>query len=78
MTDTHLASSEFGVKDTPKVKKRKPIPKEFPIRLNLNITPAMAESLGRLHTRLRLKEATIGRLAIMHYLAANDPHYRET
>jgi hypothetical protein len=52
-------------------------PSEFPIRLGLNITPAMATSLERLRRRLRLKEAVIGRLALMHYLAAQDPQYRE-
>jgi hypothetical protein len=52
-------------------------PPEFPVRLGLNITPAMAESLKRLRRRLRLKEAVIGRLALMHYLATNDPQYRE-
>jgi hypothetical protein len=37
----------------------------------------MAESLERLHRRLRLKEAVIARLALMSYLAQNDPQYRE-
>jgi hypothetical protein len=50
---------------------------EFPIRLGLNITPAMAESLKRMRRRLRLKEAVIGRLALMSYLAQNDREYRE-
>jgi hypothetical protein len=58
-------------------KKRNSPPSEFPIRLGLNITPAMAASLERLRRRLRLKEAVIGRLALMHYLAAQDPQYRE-
>jgi hypothetical protein len=58
-------------------KKRNVSPPEFPIRLGLNITPAMAASLGRMHKRLRLKEAVIGRLAVMQYLSANDPQYRE-
>jgi hypothetical protein len=58
-------------------KERKVVPSEFPIKLSLNITEAMAESLGRLHRRLRLKEAVIARLALMSYLAQNDPHYRE-
>jgi hypothetical protein len=53
---------------------RKP---EFPIRLGLNITDAMAASLQRMRRRLRLKEAVIGRLALMNYLATNDPQYRE-
>ena len=52
-------------------------PSEFPIRLGLNITEAMAASLQRMHRRLRLKEAVIGRLALMQYLATNDPNYRE-
>jgi hypothetical protein len=47
-------------------------PSEFPIRFGLNITPAMAESLERMRRRMRLKEAVIGRLALMHYLAANE------
>jgi hypothetical protein len=37
----------------------------------------MAVSLERMRRRLRLKEAVIGRLALMNYLAANDPQYRE-
>src|SRR5262245_27151006 len=45
-------------------KKRTSSPPEFPIRLGLNITEAMAASLGRMHRRLRLKEAVIGRLAL--------------
>jgi hypothetical protein len=52
-------------------------PGEFPIRIGLNITEAMAASLQRMHRRLRLKEAVIGRLALMSYLATNDPLYRE-
>jgi hypothetical protein len=62
---------------SPEVKKQNSPPSEFPIRLGLNITPAMAASLQRMHRRLRLKEAVIGRLALMQYLASNDPHYRE-
>jgi hypothetical protein len=58
-------------------KERKKVPSEFPVRLYLNITPAMAASLQRLHRRLRLKEAVIGRLALMTYLAQNDREYRE-
>src|SRR5262245_49302196 len=58
-------------------KKRTSSPPEFPIRLGLNITPAMQASLSRMHRRLRLKEAVIGRLAVMQYLATNDPQYRE-
>jgi len=58
-------------------KKRSSSPTEFPIRMSLNITPAMAASLERMRRRLRLKEAVIGRLALMHYLAAQDPQYRE-
>jgi hypothetical protein len=59
------------------VKKRNSPPSEFPIRLGLNITPGMAASLQRLRRRMRLKEAVIGRLGLMTYLAANDPQYRE-
>jgi hypothetical protein len=62
---------------SPEVEKRNLPPSEFPIRLGLNITPAMAASLERMHRRLRLKEAVIGRLALMTYLATNDPQYRE-
>jgi hypothetical protein len=50
---------------------------EFPIRLGLNITRATAASLQRLHRRMRLKEAVIGRLALMSYCAMHDPEYRE-
>src|SRR5215831_21157796 len=62
---------------SPEAKRRNLPPSEFPIRLGLNITPAMAASLQRMHRRLRLKEAVIGRLALMHYLASQDPQYRE-
>jgi hypothetical protein len=58
-------------------KKRNSAPGEFPIRLGLNITPAMHASLQRMRRRMRLKEAVIGRLGLMQYLAANDPQYRE-
>jgi hypothetical protein len=58
-------------------KKRKPVRSEFPIRLGLNITEAMAASLARIRRRLRLKEAVIGRLALMQYLASQDREYRE-
>ena len=50
---------------------------EFPIRLSLNITPAMAASLARLKRRMRLKEGVIARVGLMHWLASQDPHYRE-
>jgi hypothetical protein len=62
---------------SPEVKKQTSPPSEFPVRLSLNITPAMAASLERMRRRLRLKEAVIGRLALMNYLATNDPQYRE-
>jgi hypothetical protein len=83
-TDKHMAAPARTLTGTPSASagpngsaaeaKR---PSEFPIRLGLNITPAMAESLERLHRRLRLKEAVIARLALMSYLAQNDPQYRE-
>jgi hypothetical protein len=50
---------------------------EFPVRLTLNLTPAMHASLQRMRQRMRLKEAVIGRLGLMTYLATNDPQYRE-
>ena len=50
---------------------------EFPIRLSLNITPAMANSLARISRRMRLKEGIVGRLGLMAYLQANDAEYRE-
>ena len=50
---------------------------EFPIRISLNITEAMSASLKRLHKRMRLKEAVIARLALMHWLASQDQEYRE-
>jgi len=62
---------------SPEAKKHNSPPSEFPIRLGLNITPAMAASLQRLRRRMRLKEAVIGRLGLMTYLAANDQQYRE-
>jgi hypothetical protein len=69
--------SPGGNGTSPETKKQNSPSSEFPIRLGLNITPAMAASLERLRRRLRLKEAVIGRLALMHYLAAQDPQYRE-
>ena len=62
---------------SPESKRRKATPSEFPIRLCLNITPAMAASLARLHQRMKLKEGVIGRLGLMHWLAQQDPQYRE-
>jgi hypothetical protein len=50
---------------------------EFPRRITVNITTAMSASLERMRRRLRLKEAVVARLGLMHYLAANDPQYRE-
>src|SRR5262249_22648854 len=50
---------------------------EFPIRISLNITEAMSASLARLHKRMRLKEAVIARLGLMHWLASQDHEYRE-
>src|SRR5262249_61519858 len=76
-TATHPPGASPGPNGSPaEGKKRISSPPEFPIRLGLNITPAMAASLGRMHRRLRLKEAVIGRLALMQYLATNDPAYR--
>jgi hypothetical protein len=71
------SASPGGNGTSHETKKQNSPSSEFPIRLGLNITPAMAASLERLHRRLRLKEAVIGRLALMHYLAAQDPQYRE-
>src|SRR5262245_17630145 len=73
-TATHAPGASPGSNGASAEAKRPP---EFPIRLELNITPAMAASLGRMHRRLRLKEAVIGRLALMQYLATQDPQYRE-
>jgi hypothetical protein len=74
----HAGSASAGPNGaSAEAKKRNASPPEFPIRLGLNITKAMAASLARMHKRLRLKEAVIGRLAVMQYLAANDPQYRE-
>ena len=56
---------------------RKAVPEEFPIRISLNITPAMNNSLERMRRRTRLKQAVIARLGLMDYLARNDPQYRE-
>ena len=58
----------------PEAKER---PSEFPVRISLNITEAMSRSLARLHKRMRLKEAVIARLALMHWLASQDHEYRE-
>jgi hypothetical protein len=49
----------------------------FPIQLRINITPAMNASLEQLSRRLLLPKGTIGRIALMTYLAANDPSYSE-
>ena len=69
--------SPAGNGTSPEAKRRKATLSEFPIRLCLNITPAMAASLARLHHRMRLKEAVIGRLGLMYWLAQQDPQYRE-
>jgi hypothetical protein len=69
--------SPGGNGTSPETKKRDSRPSEFPIRLCLNITPAMAASLARLHQRMRLKEGVIGRLGLMYYLASQDREYRE-
>jgi hypothetical protein len=69
--------SPGGNGTSPETKKRDSRPSEFPIRLCLNITPAMAASLARLHQRMRLKEGVIGRLGLMFYLASQDREYHE-
>jgi hypothetical protein len=62
----------------PKAKRqRKAVPEEFPIRISLNITVAMNDALERMRRRTRLKQAVIGRLGLMDYLARHDPQYRE-
>jgi hypothetical protein len=50
---------------------------QFPIGVRINITPAMAASLGRIRRRMRLPEGVICRLALMAYLAGQDREYRE-
>jgi hypothetical protein len=50
---------------------------QFPIGVRINITPAMAASLGRIRRRMRLPEGVICRLALMAYLASQDREYRE-
>src|SRR5262245_24255872 len=52
-------------------------PIQFPIGVRINITPAMAVSLGRIRRRMRLPEGVICRLALMAYLASQDREYRE-
>jgi hypothetical protein len=49
----------------------------FPIQLRTHITPAMAASLARISKRMLTPEGVIGRWALIQYLAANDPEYRE-
>jgi len=50
---------------------------KFPIQLRINITPRMNDSLQRISRRLLLAEGVIGRIALMQYLAQQDPQYRE-
>src|SRR5262245_45271945 len=59
------------------MKRRSSSHSEFPNRITLNITPAMAASLGRLRRRMRLKEGVIGRIGLMTWLATQDREYRE-
>ena len=77
-TSLHAPETSPGPNGAPaEANKRDPSRSEFPIRLGLNITPAMAASLGRLRRRMKLKEAVIGRLALMNWLASQDREYRE-
>ena len=57
--------------------KRNTRPIQFPIGVRINITPAMATSLGRIRKRMRLPEGVICRLALMAYLASQDREYHE-
>jgi hypothetical protein len=59
------------------VKQRTSPPSEFPIRLQLNITPKMLASLERQRRRMRLKQAIVARLGLMQWLSSVDPEYRE-
>jgi len=60
-----------------KAKRRNSRAVKFPIQLRINITPRMNDSLQRISRRLLLAEGVIGRIALMQYLAQQDPQYRE-
>jgi hypothetical protein len=50
---------------------------QYPIQLRVNITPAMNASLGRISRQLMMPEGIVGRIALLQYLAHQDPEYRE-
>jgi hypothetical protein len=58
-------------------KQHRNTPVNFPVQFHIALTFPMKASLERLSRRLLLKEGVIGRIALMQYLAANDPQYRE-
>jgi hypothetical protein len=50
---------------------------KYPVRLRVNITNPMNASLQRISRRLMIPEGILTRLALIQYLASNDPEYRE-
>src|SRR5262249_25001552 len=68
---------QVAAKAVNQAQKRNTRPIQFPIGVRINITPAMAASLGRIRRRMRLPEGVICRLALMAYLASQDREYRE-
>jgi hypothetical protein len=77
-TATDLPNPAPGTNGPPvKVKRRNSRAVKFPIQLRINITPRMNDSLQRISRRLLLAEGVIGRIALMQYLAQQDPQYRE-
>lgn len=77
-TSTDLPNLAPGTKaPATKARKRATPVVRFPVQLRINITPAMNASLERISRRLLLAEGVIGRIALMQYLATQDPQYRE-
>ena len=61
---------------SPKAKVRHRAIVKFPLRFHCAISLAMGESLRRMTGGNSLmSESDIGRLALHHYLLANDPYY---
>jgi hypothetical protein len=59
-----------------KAKSRHKAAVKFPLRFHCAISQAMGDSLRRMTgSNSLLSESDIGRLALHHYMLANDPYY---
>jgi hypothetical protein len=61
----------------PEKRQRRKRPIKFPDELKVSITLAMRASLQRLERRLLTDPGILGRQALIYYLTAQDPEYRE-